>query len=207
MFRRRRSRASEVVPPRTDISSDTARRSGQTPIRHTADPVRSREQSVATLHTTSAWDSYVSMAPQDIDRAVTYRAGPRTPNGAGPSSHPYGADRAENRRKQEETVPAPLNYYTLLGIDHRATNEQVERAYRRLVARIHPDKVFADPARYTEALEQLREVNVMMLVLRDPVRRAEYDTMLTGNRLPPLTRRLTDIHCSNRTVLGKVGQR
>ena len=201
MFRRRRSRTGEVVPPRTDIPSDTARRSGQAPSRHTADPVRSREQGVAPLHTTSAWDSYVSMAPQDIDRAVTYRAGHRTPNGAGPSSHPYSADRAENRRTPEETVPVPLNYYSLLGIDHRATNEQVERAYRRLVARIHPDKVFADADRYAESLEQLREVNVMMLTLRDPVTRAEYDAMLTGNRLPPLTRRLADIHRRNRTVL------
>jgi curved DNA-binding protein CbpA len=55
---------------------------------------------------------------------------------------------------------------------------------------MHPDKFFADPERHAEAIEQLKDLNAIMRVLRDPIQRAEYDALLLSDRVPPLTRRM-----------------
>jgi curved DNA-binding protein CbpA len=73
---------------------------------------------------------------------------------------------------------SPRDYYTLLGIRRDATSEQLERAFRRYVRQNHPDLVFGDPVRHSVAQARLKEVLGAMPVLRDPIKRAQYDAQL-----------------------------
>lgn len=80
----------------------------------------------------------------------------------------------------EMPIESAINYYDLLQINPRAEIEAIERVYRILAARYHPDnRQTGDPQRFrllTEAYE----------VLRDPARRAEYDRQFEVNPAGPL---------------------
>lgn len=131
----------------------------------------------------SSWDRYRALAPrQNVDPGVTYRArngGGRENRGSG---HPY-AESGSNGQHTHTTHGShggKHDYYALLGVPRNATGEEIERAYRRYVVLIHPDKCFNDPKRHAVAQEQLKAVNGAMQVLRDPGIRAQYDAILAG---------------------------
>ena len=76
---------------------------------------------------------------------------------------------------------APVNYYDLLQINPRAEIEAVERVYRMLAARYDPDnRESGDPERF-QLLHEAYET------LRDPVRRARYDSELEKGQASPLS--------------------
>jgi len=76
---------------------------------------------------------------------------------------------------------APVNYYDLLQINPRAEAEAVERVYRMLAARFHPDnRESGDPERF-QLLQEAYET------LRDPVRRTRYDAALEQGQASPLS--------------------
>lgn len=62
-----------------------------------------------------------------------------------------------------------VNYYDLLQINPAAETETVERVYRILASRYHPDN------RETGDEERFRLLNEAYQVLRDPAKRREYD--------------------------------
>ncbi|MEE2522318.1 J domain-containing protein [Pseudarthrobacter sp. J75] len=69
------------------------------------------------------------------------------------------------------------DYYAILGIDPKATPAEVARAYRTLMRSHHPDVEHA-PEDRTELLRIMEA----FAVLRDPVRRREYDSRRLGSR-------------------------
>ncbi|MEE2568718.1 J domain-containing protein [Pseudarthrobacter sp. J64] len=69
------------------------------------------------------------------------------------------------------------DYYAILGIDPKATPAEVARAYRTLMRSHHPDVEHA-PEDRTELLRIMEA----FAVLRDPVRRREYDSRWLGSR-------------------------
>ncbi len=69
------------------------------------------------------------------------------------------------------------DYYGVLGLDGRASREEIKRAFRRLALRYHPDR---NPGNQKQAEEQFKEINEAYEVLIDESRRREYD-YLTGN--------------------------
>ncbi len=64
-----------------------------------------------------------------------------------------------------------MNYYAILGLTRDARQADVERAYRRLARRYHPNLNPGDD----EARVRFREIVRAYEVLGDPVRRREYD--------------------------------
>ncbi|MGI5131173.1 DnaJ C-terminal domain-containing protein [Pseudonocardia sp. CA-107938] len=75
---------------------------------------------------------------------------------------------------------AARDHYAVLGVARAATGEEIQRAYRALVRRFHPD-VNAEPG----SEEQFHRVREAYAVLSDAARRARYDrddTPSTGAR-------------------------
>lgn len=61
------------------------------------------------------------------------------------------------------------DYYTILGIQRTASDDEIKSAFRKLAQKYHPDKKGGDEAKF-------KELSEAYTVLSDKKRRAEYDT-------------------------------
>lgn len=61
------------------------------------------------------------------------------------------------------------DYYSTLGVDKRASKDDIKKAFRKLAQKYHPDKGTGDEARF-------KEITEAYAVLSDDKKRREYDT-------------------------------
>lgn len=64
------------------------------------------------------------------------------------------------------------DYYQVLGIDKKASAEEIKKAYRKLAVKWHPDK---NPNNKTAAEEKFKKISEAYAVLSDPEKRQNYD--------------------------------
>jgi curved DNA-binding protein CbpA len=76
---------------------------------------------------------------------------------------------------------AMKNYYEELGVEPYATKEQIERAYRWLAQKFHPDR---NADRQEEAKARFIRIQEAFDILSDPVKRAKYDQELRRAKQP-----------------------
>jgi molecular chaperone DnaJ len=69
-------------------------------------------------------------------------------------------------------MPAVKDPYKTLGVDRKASDEEIKRAYRKLARRYHPDRNPDDNA----AEERFKDVQEAYSVLSDPEKRKAYDS-------------------------------
>ncbi len=65
------------------------------------------------------------------------------------------------------------DYYEVLGLTSKATQQEIKEAYRKLAFKYHPDRNKDDPA----ASDKMKALNEAYATLSDPVKRREYDML------------------------------
>ena len=65
---------------------------------------------------------------------------------------------------------ANKDYYSILGVDKNASDDEIKSAYRRLAKKYHPDLNKTE-----EAAAKFKEINEAYQVLGDSQKRASYD--------------------------------
>ena len=65
------------------------------------------------------------------------------------------------------------DYYNILGVDKKASQDEIKKAYRKLAMKYHPDRN-QDNKKAEEKFKQITEANE---VLSDPQKRKKYDTL------------------------------
>lgn len=79
---------------------------------------------------------------------------------------------------------AQLDYYTLLGVDARASTAEIKKAFRRFARRYHPDRFSDDvPGKRERATAIYRRGSEAYQVLTDARTRAAYDEALRRGQL------------------------
>lgn len=73
------------------------------------------------------------------------------------------------------------NFYEILEIEPEATEDHIKEQYLFLIQAWHPDK-FPNPAQKTKAEEKTKSINAAYEILRDSVKRAEYDRSIRSSK-------------------------
>jgi len=72
---------------------------------------------------------------------------------------------------------ARLDFYGTLGVSREASDEDIKKAYRKLVLQYHPDRNPGD----TQAEAKIREINAAYEILGDPDKRRTFERLRWGD--------------------------
>ncbi|GJQ09093.1 hypothetical protein GpartN1_g884.t1 [Galdieria partita] len=90
---------------------------------------------------------------------------------------PYSWTRQNRQQKEKETKHKSNNWYAVLNVPRTASLEQIKKAFRRKIIRIHPD--VNELYRWNSHMRDwVCELLTAYHILRDPTTRAEYDRIL-----------------------------
>jgi curved DNA-binding protein CbpA len=74
------------------------------------------------------------------------------------------------------------NPYQVLDLPANASNAAIKRRWRELAREHHPDRAATDSAEQARLTERMARINAAYDLLRDPIRRAQFDSSAEGRR-------------------------
>ena len=74
---------------------------------------------------------------------------------------------------------ASPDYYKVLDVDPKASQQQIRDAYKKAALKHHPDRVAADSPERATRTKRFQQINDAYYTLSDATRRLEYDTART----------------------------
>ncbi|MDD6571725.1 MAG: J domain-containing protein, partial [Thermoflexaceae bacterium] len=77
-----------------------------------------------------------------------------------------------------------MNYYAVLQVDEKASQEEIKQAYHKMARLFHPDNFNGSQ---NAAAEQMEKINEAYAVLSDIQKRQAYDMLLNNSREEPVT--------------------
>jgi len=84
-------------------------------------------------------------------------------------------------RHQLTHPTAGADYYKVLEVDSKATQQQIRDAYKKAALKHHPDRVPSDSPERTARTKRFQQINDAYYTLSDPTRRRDYDAARTFN--------------------------
>ena len=97
------------------------------------------------------------------------------------------------------------NYYEILEVNKKASKEVIEKAYKVLVKKYHPDLYTGQKKNYAE--EKIKEINEAYSVLTDEFMKEQYDAELEKQEQAELYKKYSqkqNEHTANENVYGKL---
>lgn len=76
---------------------------------------------------------------------------------------------------------ASVDYYKVLDIDPKASQQQIRDAYKKAALKHHPDRVPADSPERASRTKRFQQINDAYYTLSDATRRRDYDAARTYN--------------------------
>ncbi len=78
-----------------------------------------------------------------------------------------------NLRGDNNSIMDYKDYYKILGVERKASTDDIRKAYRKLAMQFHPDKNPGDK----KSEDKFKEINEAYQVLSDDKKRARYDQL------------------------------
>ncbi len=70
--------------------------------------------------------------------------------------------------------------YKALGVDAKASDAEIKKAYRRLAKQYHPDRNAGDKAKEAK----FKDISAAYNILSDPAKRSQFDNVASGGNIP-----------------------
>ena len=75
----------------------------------------------------------------------------------------------------DRQIAPPVDYYSALEIDSKASQQQIRDAYKKQALRHHPDRVPSDSPERAQRTKKFQQINDAYYTLSDTSRRKDYD--------------------------------
>ena len=91
------------------------------------------------------------------------------------TTNQFGIQQKLSVAKKRAKENSRKDYYSILGLDSKATEKDIKKAYRKLALKWHPDRNNETEEQRLKAEKVFKDINEANTVLSDPEKKKQYD--------------------------------